>query len=549
MALVLACAAIYGQTLRHEFVTYDDGMYVTDNTEVQAGLSWANLVWAFTTKRAAHMHPLTWISHMIDCELYGLRPWGHHLSNVVFHTISSILLFLVFARITRRLWPSALVAALFAVHPLHVESVAWIADRKDLLSMLFWTGSIGAYAWYRQGPGPVRYLAMAFLYLLGLMSKTTVVTLPFVLLLLDYWPLGRIDRTARFGVMVRKALRLAVEKIPLFLLAALFAGLTYTIQAGVDTLSAGEQIPFSARCTNAVVVYVIYLLKTVWPSGLAVFYQHPIMRPAWQAAGAAVILAAITLFCLRQSRRHPYLIVGWFWYLGTLVPVIELIQFASFSHADRYTYIPSIGVFVMFVWGAADLAAMWHVPRRVVAAVSGVVLILFTVCAGVQTTHWRNTRTLFSHAVAVGQESFVAFNTLGQLALNEGHHDEAKAYLMKALDLRPNYVLALMSLGQIAVEQKRYDEAVAYLKKALSRKFLDVKAHAVALNNLSGCLMYQGQYEEAQGYLRKALEIDPGYSDAMRNLGISLSRLGHQEEADGYLKKASELSKTRAVKK
>ncbi len=609
--LVLACIAIYGQTLSHEFINLDDDLYVTDNPHVQSGLGWANAGWAFTTERAMYMHPLTWVSHMLDCSLYGLHPWGHHLTNLLFHAAASVLLFLALRLLTGRLWPSAAVAALFAVHPLHVESVAWVSERKDVLSAFFWMLALGAYGLYVRRGGAVRYAAVVVAFVLGLMSKPMVVTLPFVLLLLDYWPVNRVDRAAPLSVMARRTAWLALEKTPLFLITVLSCVSTLVMQVRGNNLSFGENVPFAARGANAVVVYVLYLVKTVWPSGLALFYPHPLARPLWQVAGATVALAAITLFCLRHARRRPYLIVGWLWYLGTLVPVIELVQAGKFSHADRYTYIPLIGVFIMAAWGVADLAAVWHVPRRVVSVASGITLVLLTVCAGVQTGHWRNNDTLFNHAIAVGQGSSHAFNILGALEMGRGHHEKARAYLTRAVDLDPENANALNNLGKLAMDEKRYEDAEVFLKRALdvdpkcfnalfnmgvlalgrgrhdeARSYLEKalslnpdyvdalynlgmvalgqthydeartcfeKAlglnpkHVNALNNLGVCLIYQGQYEQAQHCLRKVLEIDPQHVSALENLGGVLAQLGHREEADGYIKRAAELKQLRAV--
>ncbi len=611
--LVLVCAAIYGRTLSHDFLNYDDPLYVTENPAVQDGLGWSGVIWAFTTDRAMYMHPLTWLSHMADCTLYGMRPWGHHLTNLLFHAMDSVLLFLVLARMTRRLWPGALVAALFAVHPLHVESVAWIAERKDVLSMLFWAASMGAYAWYRQRPGVARYAAVVLLFLLGLLSKPMVVTLPFVLLLLDYWPLGRVDRTAPFSVLMRRAVWLAAEKIPLFLMAALFSAITFIMQSGANNLSFGEEVPVAARCANAVVVYVLYLVKTFWPSGLAAFYPHPITRPAWQVAGAAVLLVAVTLFCVREARRRPYLIVGWLWYLGTLVPVIELVQAGAFSHADRYTYIPLVGVFIMVAWGAADLATWFHVPGRALIPVSGTVLAALAVCAGIQAGHWRNGETLFRHAIEAGHPSSAAYNNLGVLALKDGRNDEAREYLAKSLEMGGNHADALGNLGKIALDQgrnadaranltqalalkpddanalnnlavlatneSRLDEARVFLEKVLAVKPDHVDAnnnmarllleqgrfdeakpwltrvlglkpdHASALNNMGWCCMSQGRYEDAEKYLKKAVEVDPQFINALNNLALVLAMLGKPEEADRFREKAEEVGGPRMENK
>ncbi len=537
-ALVFLCFAIYGQTLSHEFLKCDDDTCVTDNFHVQAGLSWANVVWAFTDSPATYFIPVTWMSHMTDCEIYGLHSWGHHLTNLVLHTVNSILLFLVFALMTRRLWASALVAALFAVHPLHVETVAWIAERKGILSMLFWTGAIGAYVWYRQRPNPVRFLAVAFVYLLGLMSKPTALLLPFVLLLLDYWPLDRIGRDGPPGVMARRAAWLAVEKIPFVLLTALFSATTLMLTAlRSHHLDFGKKVPLLARCANALVVYVLYLVKSLWPSGLAVAYPHPITRPMWQVAGAVVILATITLFCLRQARRHPYLIVGWLWYLGSLVPVIGLVQAGGWSHADRYTYIPLIGIFVMVVWGAADLVEAWHVPRRAAAIASAILLVLFAVVSGVQVGCWRDTGTLFRHAIAVGQGSSLAYKNLGVIALNQRRYDEARSLLMKALDFDPEYVSAFDNLGVLALEQGRYDEAKSWMTKAYGLEPGDLSL----LNDLGRLATQLRNYDEAKAFLTKALELEPQDPNVLNNMGLLAMQQRHYDEARAFLKKASDL--------
>ena len=535
--LILACVIIYGQTLSHGFVNYDDGQYVTDNPQVRAGLSLKTIGWAFVTDKAMYFHPLTWMSHALDCSLYGMHPWGHHLTNLLFHAAASVLLFLALRLLTGALWPSAAVAALFAVHPLHVESVAWIAERKDVLSAFFWMLALGAYGLYARRGGAVRYAAVAAAFVLGLMSKPMVVTLPFVLLLLDYWPLGRIDRAAPFGAMARKTVRLAVEKIPLFLITALSCVSTIVMQTRGNNLAFGEKVNFAGRCANAVVVYVLYLVKTAWPSGLAVFYPHPIARPAWQVAGAAAALAAITLFCLRHARRYPYLIVGWLWYLGTLMPVIELVQAGDFSHADRYTYIPSIGVFIMVAWGGADLAAARHAPKRAVALITGAALALLVLCAGIQAGYWRDNRTLFSHAIDVGQESCIAFTNLGQDALDHKRYDEAREYLTKALGLDPGYVNALCSVGVCALDQGRNDDARACLMKALNLKPDDPNV----LNNLGVLAINEGRCDEAESFLKKALDRQPDFADALSNRARAALQQGNYDRASECLTRLLEV--------
>jgi Tfp pilus assembly protein PilF len=501
--LALCCVAIYGQTLTHGFIGCDDPLYVTENAEVLAGLSWDNVVWAFTTERAMYMHPLTWMSHMLDCNLYGLRPWGHHLTNLLFHTLNAMVLFLVLARMTKRVWPSALVAALFAVHPLHVESVAWVAERKDVLSMLFWTLGLGAYAWHRQRPSVKRYLATAALFLLGFMSKPMVVTFPFVLLLLDYWPLGQVDQTASPGAMARSMARLAVEKIPLFLLTAAMCAVTMIMQMRGDNLSFGTKVSLAGRCANAAVVYVLYLVKTVWPSDLAVYYPHPLARPAWQVAGALIVLIAVTVFSVREMRRRPHLIVGWLWYLGTLVPVIELVQAGSFSHADRYTYIPLIGIFIMVAFSLDEVRRAGTVPKRAATAAAILAVAALTAAAMHQTAYWKSDETLFRHALEVTPDNAFSRNNLGWGLYGDKKREEAFDQIQQAIRLDPQYSLAIENL-------------------------------ALMLNDA-------GRHEEALARHREALAINPKYARARTNLKITLKQLGKldavEAEYNGLVRK------------
>ena len=537
-ALVLACIAIYGRTLLHGFVYFDDGVSVTDNPYVQLGLNLKSIGWAFVTEKGLYFQPLAWMSHMLDCSLYGMHPWGHHATSLILHAAASVLLFLALRLLTGTLWQSAAVAALFAVHPLNVESVAWVAERKGVLSAFFWMLALGAYGRYARRGGAGRYAVVAAAFVLGLMSKPMTVTLPFTLLLLDYWPLGRVNRAASPGVMARKAVWLAVEKVPLFLITVLSCLSTFVMQAHGNNIDFGESVPFAGRCANAVVVYVLYLAQTVWPSGLAVFYPYPSTCPIWQVVGAALILAAISLFCVRRARRHPYLIVGWLWYLGTLVPVIGLVRVGDFSHADRYTYIPLVGIFIMVVWGTADLAAAWRVPRRVLAGASSLMLVILAVCAAVQAGHWRDTGTLFRHAIDVGQRSCVAFNNLGKFAMDRGLYDEAKDCLVKALDLNPGYAGALTNLGVLAMDQGHYEEARTCLTKVLDLDPADVQV----LNNLGVLAIHQRRYDEAEVYLRKVLDLNPEHVNALCNLGgIAMDRERY-DEALGYLEEALRLA-------
>ena len=358
LVLVVAIAAVYGETVFHDFINYDDPAYVTENPRVQRGLTWENVVWAFTTTEQYNWHPLTWLSHALDCELFGLRrPGGHHLHNLLLHVFNSALLYLVLKRMTAAPWRSAAVAALFALHPLHVESVAWVAERKDVLSTLFWMLMLGAYAWYAARPGFWRYLPVVVFLALGLMAKPMLVTAPFLLLLLDYWPLGR----WRWEV---RAVWLVLEKVPLFILMIISSVVTFIAQQRGGAMVPVDILPVTRRVEGALIAYVAYLGKAIWPSHLAVFYPYPASVPWWQWVGAAVILTALTALAVWAGRRQRYVAAGWFWYLGTLAPVIGLVQVGQQAMADRYTYMPYVGLFVAAVWGVADFVA----ARRAAAA-------------------------------------------------------------------------------------------------------------------------------------------------------------------------------------
>ncbi|MBL7207805.1 MAG: glycosyltransferase family 39 protein, partial [Desulfobacterales bacterium] len=403
--LALTVLAVYWQVGNHEFVNYDDKDYITENQHVQAGLTLKSIAWAFTSTHAGNWHPLTWLSHMLDCQIYGLNPCGHHFTSVFFHILNSILLFLVFKRMTGAFWKSAFVAALFALHPLHVESVAWAAERKDVLSAFFWMLTMGSYIRYVERPGTNRYLLVLLFFALGLMAKPMLITLPFVLLLLDYWPLGRFHvrkpeaaqpseekpqkdtkskkrksrkRLAKNAVQAKKttgsdyqwslALSLLWEKIPLFVLAAASSVVTFFVQQSGGAVRSLDALPLFVRISNALVSYISYIVKMILPHNMAILYPHPKDFSIWQVAGACLLLACISFIAIRSMKRYPYFAVGWLWYLGTLVPVIGLVQVGLQSMADRYTYIPLTGIFIIIAWGISDLAAKWCYKKEWLAA-------------------------------------------------------------------------------------------------------------------------------------------------------------------------------------
>lgn len=512
LLLVFLCLLIYGQTLTFEFVNYDDGLYVTDNQQVLSGLSWKGVAWAFVTERAMYFHPLTWLSHMLDVELFGLRPWGHHLTSFALHAVNSIFLFLTLARMTGSLWPSALAGALFLVHPMHVESVAWVSERKDMLSTFFWIGAMYTHTRHRQGGGRWWNVGTVLAFVLGIMSKPMVVTLPFALWLLDFWPLKQVDFALPTRELVKRGARLLLDKWPILLLTLVMCAVTMIMQARGNNLSFGDKVPFIHRCANAAVVYVIYLYKTVWPVDLAPYYPHPLTRPALHVAGALCVLLVISALALWQFRRRPYLLMGWCWYLGTLLPVIELVQAGSFSHADRYVYIPHIGLLMAMAWGVAEFFARWRVVGTAVAYAAVAAL---TVCARVQAGHWADSASLFRHSLAVTGENPVALNNLGAGLSRKGKPAEAIPLYERALELQPFYPRALDNIGVALLAQGKLDEALAKSRAALEQDPKFVNAHVT----VGRILAKKGDVDGAKKSFEEALRLAPETVSAHANLG------------------------------
>ncbi len=429
LVLVGVTLLLYWPVQQFDFVAYDDTAYVTENRIVKGGLTIGGLRWAFSAFDVANWHPLTWLSHMLDAELFGLNAGGHHWTSVQIHAAGALLLFVALLAMTGAIWASTFAAALFAVHPLHVESVAWVAERKDVLSGVFWFLCLAAYASYVKKPTAARYLAVFSSLALGLMSKPMAVTLPFVLILLDYWPLRRFECAVTafdrlYGApasgMAASARRLTVEKIPLIVLSTASCLLTLAAQGGGGAVIALEQIPLDVRLANAIVSYVDYLGKTLWPSGLIMFYPHFGMPPVWKTLSCALILAALTVFAVRGARRYPYVLVGWLWYLGTLVPVIGIVQVGSQSMADRYTYIPLVGIFIALAWALRDWAGKGRVLKRALIVLTAASLVGLTVTARDQVWTWRNSDTLFEHALQVVEANPVVHNNLGVACLRHG---------------------------------------------------------------------------------------------------------------------------------
>jgi tetratricopeptide (TPR) repeat protein len=540
--LLLAVALVFGQTIGHEFVNCDDNEYVYENPQVKGGLTARGIVWAFTAVHSSNWHPMTWLTLMLDVQLFGMNPAGHHLTNVLLHATSVILLFLVLWRMTGALWKSAFVAAVFAIHPLRAESVAWISERKDVLSGLFFMLTLWAYNGYARRPFSLaRYLTVAGLFALGLMSKPMLVTLPFVLLLLDYWPLGRIGTPAESGTFSLSR-RVIVEKLPLFALVAASCVVTFFAQTkfvvSIDTL------PISSRIANTPVAYMAYIGKFFYPVGLAVFYPYPRGGlPVWGIAFSTLALAGISAAAIVWRRRFPYLFVGWFWYLGMLVPVIGLVQAGLQMIADRYTYLPQIGLCLAMTWGIAQFASSRRRRRWICGVALTLAVMVLMGMAWRQTSYWRNSETLWTHAKLCTENNYLAYNYLGAALAKRGEVDKAIAQFQKAVEIWQGYAEAHGNLGSALAKTGRVDEALSHFNKALDLRPNDANAH----NNLGAVLAGTGQIEAAIAHYQKALEINPVYAEAHNNLGIASASCGRIDEGIFHFKKALEIKPDEAL--
>jgi tetratricopeptide (TPR) repeat protein len=541
--LSLLILLVFRQVGGHSFISFDDGSYVYENPHVLGGLSQEGIGWAFTTFDAANWHPLTWISHMTDVQLFGLDAGWHHRVNVLFHLANTTLLFLVLWRLTGGLWQSAFVGALFAVHPLHVESVAWVAERKDVLSTLFWLLTMGAYLGYVRRPGVRRYLSVAVFLALGLMCKPMLVTLPFVLLLLDWWPLGRMSQEGPPGSrqwrlsMPMVFLRIR-EKLPLLALSAMSCIVTWMAQGKGKAVSSLEVVPLGFRVSNALVSYVAYLRKAIWPASLAMFYPHPSSLhadfPAWEVAGAVLFLGAVSFLVLREGERRPYLAAGWLWYLGTLVPVIGLVQVGTAALADRYTYVPLIGVFIAAAWGVAEMLSGWRWRRLALCLSGGAIVASLSWAAWIQAGYWRDNITLYSRAAAVTEKNWMAMTSLGAAYEVAGKPQEAIHYYREVLRIKPEYTHAWYNLGVVSDKLGRHQESIGYYREVLriDPDYVD------AWYNLGLASAKLGQFREAIGFFGETVRIKPDYALAWYNLGLASVKLGELREAIGYFRES-----------
>jgi len=520
LALVIATLVVYAPMRHYDFVDFDDPLYVSQNPHLTGGLTAANVAWAFTAGYATNWHPLTWMSHMLDVQLFGLNAGAQHLTSLALHIANVLLLFWLLRRMTGATWQSAFIAALFAVHPLHVESVAWIAERKDVLSTLFWLLTMWAYVSYAQQPRWTRYLAVLVLFALGLMAKPMLVTLPFVLLLVDLWPLARL----RLGLR-----RLILEKLPLLALAGSSIVVTYLVQLQGGAVAGLAVIALRRRIANALVSYIVYIVKMAWPRGLIVFYPYPAVIPAWQPITACLLLIGISIAAVRAWRRRPYIPVGWFWYVGTLVPVIGLVQVGRQALADRYTYVPLIGLFIVIAWGVPDLLTRRRQRSVPIAAAAVIAIAAYAIAAQRQLTYWENASILWTHELDVTPDSERAHNVVGLLLADQGKTADAISHFFEAVRIDPSYADAQKNLGAILAKQGRIDEAIAHYAEGLRLTPEDALAHTA----IGVLLASRGDTAAALRHFDEALRLDPLSSQARDYLALTLHRLGLARAAEG----------------
>lgn len=540
--LAFSVLIAYWQVQYCDYVGFDDELYVTENRKVQEGLSGKGIVWAFTTLDAANWHPLTWLSHMLDVQLYGLNSGGHHWTSLQLHLANSLLLFFILNRMTGALWRSAFIAALFGLHPLHVESVAWIAERKDVLSTFFGFLAIDAYRRYTESRRPGMY-GLAFIFLcLGLMSKPMLVTLPFVFLLLDIWPLKRWEPSGRKGMPETEKPEtlkyLIVEKMPLMIPVAVSSVLTLMAQKGGGAMGTLTHFPLTFRIGNAFTAYTGYLQKFFWPRDLTVFYPHPgFSLNAWQVGAAAAVIVGMCVFAALVLRRYPYVATGWLFYLGTLVPVIGLVQVGEQAMADRYTYIPLIGIFIIVSWGSVDLLKKFPYHRQILFAAVAVIVPVMVVLTQIQVGYWKNGITLFERAIEITGDSHWAHNNLGTAHGKLNNRQAALFHYREAVRIKPDYDTALYNLGSTLAQNGDFNGGRIYLARALELNPADTDVR----NNLANILVSLGQDQEAIHHYREILRTDPDSPDVHSNLGNIMARQGRTDSAVFHYREAIRL--------
>jgi tetratricopeptide (TPR) repeat protein len=526
LLLSSAVLIVYWQLTGFEFVNFDDPKYVIGNPTIKQGITLQGIRWAFVSVYASNWHPLSWISHMLDIQFFGMNPGMHHLTNVILHIINALMLFLILEKMTGALWRSAITAALFALHPLHVESVAWISERKDVLSIFFWMCTLMAYLWYVKGRSIQRYLIVVILYILGLLSKPMLVTLPFLLLVLDFWPLKRFkirettdssNPQEKQYVLLPQVLLLCLEKLPLLIIAVISSGMTIYAQRSGGALRPFEILSMTTRIENALVSYVAYLGKMIWPLNLAVFYPYPDTLSPYIVILSCILLLMVTVLVLFNAIRLPYLAVGWFWYLGTLIPVIGILQVGSQSMADRYTYIPLVGIFIMIVWGFQEALHRHSRGKTIFCVASVSVCTLLMYVSWIQTSFWKDSETLFTHAINVTSRNELAYYNLGKAFEDKGDKDGAIGNYEKALQIEPNDPDSHSSLATLLGEKGLFREATTHFNTALRINPRSIET----MVNLANVLLRTGNTDSAIFYYKNALRMDPWNAEIYNNLGTA----------------------------
>jgi tetratricopeptide (TPR) repeat protein len=576
LILGILVLALFWPLSHYDFINYDDNLYVTENRQVTSGITFKGLIWAFRTNDLCNWQPLTWLSHMVDVELYGLNAGGHHLTNVLLHIANTLLLFILLNRLTATRWPSAFVAALFALHPLHVESVAWVSERKDVLSTFWGILALIGYTQYTQQHRRSWYGLALLFFALGLMAKPMLVTLPFLFLLLDYWPLGRLNFSKSFRLQtaggVSSIYFLLMEKLPFFMITAASCIVAYYAQQSGGAMMPFEMHPLGLRISNAIVAYVGYIGKMLWPARLAIFYPLPDSIAIWQVAAAAGVLLGLSLAVLGQVRQRPYLAVGWFWYLGTLVPVIGLVQIGGQSMADRYTYVPLIGLFIMMAWGIAELISANRQRRILLTIAAAALLAALMGVSRMQVGYWANSVTIFEQSIKATGGSWVAHNNLAtalgasgkinaaihhyHLALekdppepegiyynmatalsSQGRDLQAIEHYSEALKINPDYAGAHINMGAVLARQGKAFDAIRHYSEALRLEPNSEKAHY----NLGNILLAQDKIDPAISHYSKAVRINPSFAEPYNGLGLALMHKGKLEEAILHFRKAANI--------
>jgi protein O-mannosyl-transferase len=533
--IILATLSVYLPVKDFDFVVYDDSTYVFNNPRVQGGLTFKNVLWSLTATEASNWHPLTWISHMLDIQVFGMNAGSHHLTSVGFHIINTVLLLAWLNTITGEFWKSSFVAALFALHPLHVESVAWIAERKDVLSTFFCFLALLSYTHYCQKKNRQQYLLSLFLFICALMAKPMVVTLPFVFLILDYWPLKRFPEVFSNKIPVhdkRVLVALLFEKIPFLVFSFLSCWITLTAQH--STVATIESFPLIPRIANSIISYTEYLAKMVCPFPLAVIYPYPRKIFLWKTIASLFLVLSISFLAIRKLRRRPWLAVGWFWYIGTLAPVIGLVQVGVQGYADRYTYIPLIGLFIMIAWQVPEMAQSWKRKNIALSTSAAGILSVLCVLTLFQVRLWENSITLFEHAIKSTSENYVAHNNLGFSLAEKGNYNEAIAHYRKAIRIYPSFGYSLENLGFILYKQGNFEESIFHYQNAIAYNSNSERSYYM----LGNTYFELKQIDKAIIYYSKALKIRPDFVEAITNLAISLALIGKTDESLALFKEA-----------